>query len=250
MTSEVFFEMLERGNMSSVGDNIKIKNTQWSFGGDVHLNFDEHVRKSVPLYNEGHNLILQISDFFQRSNAVFYDIGCSTGSLIFEMAQRHKGSQIRLVGCDTELGMVESARQRCAGLGSVEIVCGDVLDMEMEEADLVTSYYTLQFVHPSIRQQVVDKIYQGLNWGGAFLIFEKVRGSDARFQDILTQTYHEFKRGQGYSDAEIGEKSRSLKGVLEPFSSQGNIEMFERAGFKDIMTIFKYTCFEGFLAIK
>ena len=29
-------------------------------------------------------------------------------------------------------------------------------------------------------------------------------------------------------------KTRSLKGVLEPFSTQGNTDMLERSGFKDI----------------
>ena len=45
-------------------------------------------------------------------------------------------------------------------------------------------------------------------------------------------------------------KSRSLKGVMEPFSTQGNLDMLKRAGFQDVMTIQKYVCFEGFLAIK
>ncbi|RYE46734.1 MAG: methyltransferase, partial [Sphingobacteriales bacterium] len=49
---------------------------------------------------------------------------------------------------------------------------------------------------------------------------------------------------------EIITKSSSLRGILEPFSSQTNIEMLQRAGFTDIMTIFKHVCFEGFLAIK
>ena len=49
---------------------------------------------------------------------------------------------------------------------------------------------------------------------------------------------------------EIINKSRSLKGVLEPFSSNANLQMLKRSGFKDIFTVFKYHCFEGWLAIK
>jgi len=66
--------------------------------------------------------------------------------------------------------------------------------------------------------------------GGAFLYFEKVRPPDARFQDIMTGIYNEYKLEQGYSPDEIIQKSRSLKGVLEPFSTQGNIDMLPRAG--------------------
>lgn len=42
----------------------------------------------------------------------------------------------------------------------------------------------------------------------------------------------------------------SLKGVLEPFSSNENIKFLQRAGFKDISIISKDLCFEGILAIK
>ena len=53
-----------------------------------------------------------------------------------------------------------------------------------------------------------------------------------------------------FSEAEILQKQRSLKGVLEPFSTQGNLDLMRRAGFVDIMSIMKWVCFEGFLAIK
>ncbi len=45
-------------------------------------------------------------------------------------------------------------------------------------------------------------------------------------------------------------KSRSLKGILEPFSTNGNMDLMKRAGFVDIITMMKYITFEGFLAIK
>ena len=89
-----------------------------------------------------------------------------------------------------------------------------------------------------------------MNWGGAFFLIEKVRGPDARFQDMLNQLYIDYKLKEGYSPDEILNKSKSLKGILEPFSTKGNLELLKRAGFKDITTIFKYAFFEGFLAIK
>ena len=49
---------------------------------------------------------------------------------------------------------------------------------------------------------------------------------------------------------QIINKSSSLKSVLEPFSSKGNLDLLKRAGFKDTICIFKYACFEGILAIK
>jgi tRNA (cmo5U34)-methyltransferase len=54
----------------------------------------------------------------------------------------------------------------------------------------------------------------------------------------------------GYTPEEMFSKTRSLKGVLEPFSTQGNIDMLKRSGFKDITTISKFGPFEGYLIIK
>ena len=61
------------------------------------------------------------------------------------------------------------------------------------QTDMIVSYYTIQFIHPKHRQQLFDKIFKALNWGGALLLFEKTRASDARFQDINTAIYNEFK---------------------------------------------------------
>ena len=122
--------------------------------------------------------------------------------------------------------------------------------MDLEKADMIISYYTIQFIKPRERQLIFDKIYDSLNWGGAFVLFEKVRGTDARFQDIFTALYNDYKLEQGFTKEEIFDKTRSLKGVLEPFSTQGNLDLLQRAGFKDVVSIMKYVCFEGFLAIK
>ena len=39
---------------------------------------------------------------------------------------------------------------------------------------MVISYYTLQFILHSVRQQLVNRIYDSLAWGGAFFIFRKL----------------------------------------------------------------------------
>jgi len=239
--------------MSYVGDNIQADCGNWTFGGATAQGFDEHVSKSVPLYLEGHNLICDLSDFFVTSDSVVYEIGCSTGTLTLKLAEHNKAKpNARFIGIDIEENMVAAAAEKqdqCPELNA-SFIAGDAVEIDMEPADLIVCYYTIQFISPSVRQALIDKLYKTLNWGGALLLFEKVRGADARFQDILTALYTDFKLRMGYTAEEIVFKSRSLKGVLEPFSTQGNIDLLTRAGFKDINTIQKYLCFEGFIAIK
>ncbi len=234
---------------ASVGDTIVAKNASWSFA-NIGDQFDEHVRRSVPLYQEGHDLILKTADYFLPEQSRCYDLGCSTGQLLTRLAERNQGRDVRLVGIDVEEDMVRKARQNCEPFPNIDIVQGDILDVELAAADVVIAYYAMQFIRPRNRQTVFDRIYESLNWGGAFFCFEKVRGPDARFQDVITGVYTDFKLEQGYSPDEIVGKSRSLKAVLEPFSTQGNLALLGRSGFVEVMTIFKYACFEGFLAIK
>lgn len=234
--------------MSDTGQNIRAKNGEWKFSGDVPNTFDEHVQKSVPLYKDGHNLILEYSDFFVPNNSHIYDIGCSTGVLTSLLGDKHINKSIKIIGIDIEKDMTDKAKLNNSRR-NVNYINGDFLNTELKSSSLMICYYTLQFISPSIRQLVVDKIYDSLSWGGALILFEKVRAPDARFQDYAVQVYNEFKL-KNFSADNVISKSKSLKGILEPFSSQGNIDLMKRAGFKDIMTIQKYICFEGFLAIK
>lgn len=235
---------------TNTGDSILAENANWNFGGEVSKTFDIHVSKSVPLYHEGHDLVAKISDFFLYNGSLCYELGCSTGKLTALIAERNKNKQVNLIGIDDQKSMIDQAMERCRGLERIQWLTSDIMDIEFEKCDLIISYYMLQFVKPKNRQILFNRLYEALNWGGGLVLFEKVRAPDARFQDMMTSIYTDFKLDQGYTSDEIVAKSRSLKGVLEPFSTQGNIDLMNRAGFVDIMTVMKYISFEGFLAIK
>ena len=236
--------------MGRTGSGIEATNAGWQFENIAEA-FDEHVRQSVPLYDLGHDLVCQASDFFLPPDATAIELGTSTGALAKKFLDHHRDrTDIRYIAYDRVESMLAHARARCGTDTRIQFLSEDIVEAVFPRSNLVLSYYTLQFVHPRSRQAVFNKIFESLEWGGAALIFEKVRAPDARFQDIAAQLYHEFKLAQGFDEEEILNKQRSLKGVLEPFSTQGNLDLLERAGFVDIMTILKYVCFEGFLAIK
>ena len=223
----------------------------WTFDGRIVDSFVHHIRQSVPLYEAGHDLVCQIADYFVHHDSVCYEIGVSTGELMRKLVLRHAAKgDVRWIGIDSVPRMITKAQEHCRDLDNVTLVVGDAVTFEYEKADLIVSYYTAQFTHPRHRQDLFDRLYERLNWGGALILFEKVRGADARFQDILVSLYNEFKERQGFGADEILGKTRSLRGVLEPFSREGNLGLLRRAGFTDIETVMRYLCFEGFLAIK
>lgn len=240
-----------RMSEARVGDGIGAGNAGWTFAGEVAKSFSAHVRRSVPLYDEGHELICRVSDYFVHEHSLVYELGVSTGALLGRLVERHGGKRgVRFVGIDREAAMLEQARQECGDRSGMEWQCADINLFDYEPADLIVAYYTVQFVPPRIRQDLIRQVFNALNWGGAFILFEKVRAPDARFQDIATGIHTDFKLEQGFDAEEILNKARSLKGVLEPFSTQGNLDLLSRAGFLDVMTIMKHIPVEGFLAIK
>ncbi|MDC1128478.1 methyltransferase domain-containing protein [Candidatus Pelagibacter sp.] len=234
-----------------LGQNLKAENASWTFDNDVWKNFDKHINKSIPLYLLCHKLGIEISDFFLEENAKVIDIGCSTGTFIQKLNSRHQNKNLQIKGYDTVKKMLDAAKKNNRNKKNIKFINKDITKSKFpNNIDLITSFFTISFVKPANRQLVFNKIYKSLNWGGAFVFFDKVRAPDARFQDIMTQIYTNYKLDRNFSSDEILNKSSSLKGVLEPYSTNENFLFLKRSGFKDYMTIFKCITFEGFLAIK
>lgn len=230
------------------GDGIAAGNAGWSFDLPGEK-FDEHIARSVPFYHEGHDLIARLSDFFLTDEAVAYDIGSTTGTLVGKILSRHPRRSMTVTGIEVIPAMVEYARGQVKD-PRASFVCADALEFDYGKAHLFSLYYTLQFIHPSVRIDLLRTIHDRLHWGGGLLLFEKVRAPDARFQDYMSQVYRDYKLSRQFTAEQVLNKEKSLKGTLEPFSEAGNITLLREAGFSDITSVFKWVCFEGFLAIK
>ena len=52
--------------MPKGNDAINAENGSWSFAANDPLILSNHMRKSIPDYDQGHSLILEISEFFVK----------------------------------------------------------------------------------------------------------------------------------------------------------------------------------------
>ena len=43
-----------------IGNKVYSNNSNWSFSGKIVNKFDKHINDSVPLYQEGHKIILNL----------------------------------------------------------------------------------------------------------------------------------------------------------------------------------------------
>jgi len=238
-----------------VGDSKKP--ASWAFSEDIVENFDDHIQRSVPRYKDCHKLAVWLSDFYlTQDNDVFVDLGSTTGSLVDKLASHHSGrNKLDITGIEIEPHFVDFSKKRNAkhqNQHKIEILTADLKSYEFtpNSANYISSLFTLQFIKPNNRAEILKNIYDTLVWGGAFIYFEKVRGADARFQDILNYLLNLEKSDQNFNSEEIHGKTMSLVGKMEPFSHKGNLSLLKQAGFSDIEVIFKFINFQGYLCIK
>jgi len=224
----------------------------WKFDENVTPIFNEHVKQHVPLYEEIHHLVAELAGWFIEDGSCVYDIGTSTGKVISNLTRKYPTKEVRYIGIDLSREMVEKAKNTFKGDSRVRIVLDDITNetFKIIDACLVTSVLTLQFVPQRYRQSLINKVFDGLNEGGGFILVEKVIGNNARFNEMWVELCHELKLKNGVTEEEVFKKARSIRGVLRPLTVNENINLLENAGFKDIDIFFKWNNFVGLIAIK
>jgi tRNA (cmo5U34)-methyltransferase len=223
---------------------------QFEFDEEVAAVFDDMLARSVPYYKESQD----ITGFFVHKNlsdgGIVYDLGCSTASLLLNI---HRKLQVKaqLIGLDNSEAMLAQAQRKCEAYGAkIEIANADILEYDYKQADIFISNYTLQFIRPLVREELVKKIASSLKKEGVFIFSEKVISHHSKLNKDLIECYYDFKKTQGYSEYEIMQKREALENVLVPYSEDENIKMAKNAGFSHCEVVFRWANFAVFIAIK
>jgi tRNA (cmo5U34)-methyltransferase len=223
---------------------------QFEFDEEVAVVFDDMLQRSVPFYKESQ----KITEFFARKTlnegSRVYDLGSSTGTTLLGI-ERALDVEVELLGLDNSEAMLKQAKRKCEAFGSkVEVKNADILSFEYKKADMFVSNYTLQFIRPLVRDELVKKIAISLNEEGVFIFSEKVISHHSKLNKELIECYYDFKKEQGYSEYEIMQKREALENVLVPYSEEENIKMALNAGFSHCEVILRWANFATFIAIK
>ena len=221
---------------------------KFEFDEAVASVFDDMLSRSVPFYDEVRKLIISLILAEETEGRKVLDLGSSTAKFLLELSGKTQ-KNMQLKGIDNSEAMLDRARQKCEAFGAqIELELGDMLSYEYRDEDIVVANYTLQFIRPMQRTQLVQKIYDGLRENGIFIFSEKVIFEDKKLDKQMIDIYYDFKKAQGYSEYEIAQKREALENVLIPFTIDENIQMCKDAGFKQVDTIFQWANFVTFAA--
>lgn len=223
---------------------------QFEFDAKVAAVFDDMVGRSVPYYKEVQELIVSFALKHLSENDRVYDLGCSTASTLLALEQASTKA-LELYGIDNSQAMIEKAKSKLLAYESkVHLSVGDILQTDFKKSHMFISNYTLQFVRPLKRSDLVKKIYDALESNGVFIFSEKVILEDKVLDKEFIDLYYEYKSKQGYSEYEIAQKREALENVLVPYTYEENIEMLKEAGFEVVDTLFRWVNFTTFIAKK
>lgn len=228
----------------------------FEFNAEVAEVFDDMLERSVPFYLEQLNMVGDIGKHFWIPRTNVYDLGCSTATMLVGLCQKLPVSA-RLVGYDNSPAMLERARQKIAEnhfRKNIEVRLGELngslSDIVLENASVITMCWTLQFIRPLGRDNLVRRIYDSLVNGGALIVTEKILTNNGHMNRFFVDFYYDLKRKHGYSDTEIARKREALENVLIPYQVKENLDLFRRNGFEIVETFFQWFNFAGFLCIK
>ena len=206
---------------------------------------------SIPHYSTLNNNIIALSNYFIENNTNIYDIGCSTGKLLKRLKTEQSGEYIgdktpNYIGLEINKNFIKDFIQE----KNFSLIEEDLLNYnDFKNASLITSIFTLQFISQKDRRKILQKIYNGLNDGGAFIFSEKIFSNSAKLENIQTFLYYSFKR-ENFTAKEILDKEVNLRSIMKPITLDQNIEMLKDVGFKDIDVFWRNFNFVGIIAIK
>ena len=140
----------------------------FAFDERVAKVFDNMVSRSVPFYTEVQRIQSDlVMDFLPEESGVVCDLGCSTGTTIEYLTKHQKCPEsARFIGYDNADSMLDKARDKLSeqiAAGKVSLLLADLSRLpELPPCNVVILNWTLQFVRPIDREQLLTNIYKAL----------------------------------------------------------------------------------------
>ena len=230
-----------------------LPNEHFVFDEKVAAVFPDMINRSVPGYATIIAMIGTLSAEYAQPASICYDLGCSLGAASLSMRHNIRAENCAIVAVDNSAAMVEGCRQaieRDSAVLPVAVRFEDILDTPVNNASMVMMNFTLQFVKPEARDELLTRIYEGLLPGGMLILSEKILFEDSALNDLFIEMYHRFKEQQGYSKLEISRKRAALEKVLIPETIAAHESRLKKAGFETFDVWFQCFNFASIVAVK
>jgi tRNA (cmo5U34)-methyltransferase len=195
-------------------------------------------------------------EHYGQADSNCYDLGCSLGASTIALRRGLEKQQIkncRIIAVDNSEAMIESCKAMIDSDVSsipVDVVLSDIWDVELKNASVTVMNFTLQFIDPERRAEMIQRIYDALVPGGVLLLSEKIVFEEETENNFQIDMHHHFKSLAGYSDLEISQKRKALENVMIPDIIETHYKRLAEAGFEKTHLWFRCFNFVSMAAFK
>lgn len=220
----------------------------FAFDDKVVAVFPDMIKRSVPGYDTILKGVAMLAMKYVQPSTHVYDLGASLGAVSLTVDQAIGEQSVEIHALDNSEPMIAGLKRSLSNVELNNTIHAHLVDIEnyaMNNASMVVSNFTLQFIPRTSRVMMCEAIYASLNEGGVFVLSEKIQSSE-----LLIDYYHGYKKINGYSDMEIAQKRQALEDSLKPDSLQTWQTRLEAVGFKHIEVWFRAFNFISIVAVK
>lgn len=228
----------------------------FSFNEAVAAVFPDMIRRSAPGYATIVEHIGLLAPHFAKPNTILYDLGSSLGAVAMALRKSIQVEGAHVIAIDQSAAMVKQSKAffnaQCMmheRLLPITIKEGDILEENYEATSLIALNFTLQFIEPNRRLELLTRLRQSLVAGGALFLSEKIRFDDAKLQCQLNDLHVAFKRSQGYSELEIAQKRQAIENIMKIDTFSIHEARLKAAGFSEVILWFTCLNFCSILAL-
>ena len=196
-------------------------------------NFDDHISRSIPSYNELRDLIEELCVFYTghrrelNEPSTILDIGCSQGTMIRRIWETHKECKFdSCVGVDINKDFEKHWKEELSkDYASLEYSIENILEMGMpSNLTFAYSLFTTQFLVGE-KKKLFNLVRKHLITGGGFVVCEKIK-VDTPIKKTQSHLHHIWKNKKGgFSQVEINQKEQALKEITEYNTEQELLDM-------------------------
>jgi len=227
--------------------------SEFTFDEAVTAVFPDMIQRSVPGYDMIISMIEMFSGKYAQPGTNCYDLGCSLGSVTRAILKSNPHKDIHIIAVDNAPAMIarqKKSMEKSNIANSIELIVDDICNVQIINASIVVLNFTLQFIHPDKRSNLVSRIYKGMVPGGILILSEKISFDNSNDQCFNSDHHHDFKRYHGYSDLEISQKRSALENILITDSIRTHLNRLTQGGFEYPRVWFQCFNFVSFFAMK
>lgn len=210
------------------------------FKAEEAANYDDAIRRRIPLYREIQTLMASLLPFPKKEYLRVLDLGCGTGETSISLLKEYPLA--RVTGIDSSPDMLEAARKKVKHTTwRVDFLCQDIRAFSLDgEFDVIVSGFSLHFLTPDEKEEILSKCLALLKDGGVFIDSEAVLSPSEKVYNIYMDKWKDFMRSNGFSDEEIGSHILKFLRDVKPMTVDNQLGLMSKAGFRDVECYFKY----------